>query len=595
MAKSKLFADWTWRQELPKEFADPSVQPKRTDVFSKYNSTSSKQSSMHAPTLRALLAYAALVNAAEQGDPVDGLGAVGSQNDDRLVAEYPGAKPECVVFNKRNCRFTAGIIRTPGDPPGGYTLGETACSGEALLFTLMPLFLDDDEFSEGFKELCDAAKNGYPDLDSASRAAILLCDNVYRRIENHAALRKDGVKVEIPSTGNLSQLTEMAMANNAYAPTAVLYGEFQIFEPGAVSGAPSVVIDHSSFAGQYRMSDRGFSPAEMGMIPVLPDWYVIPKEVEQVCRHIAQTTGSQSPMRNIMFRGPAGTGKTEGAKAIAAGLGIPYTFLTCSANTEVFDLLGQVLPKMDGETEICSGLPSLMDIQMDPASAYCQMTGEYRADVTENEVLQKMMEIKAQELGDSSNGNSFRYVDTPLVKAMRYGYLVELQEPTVIANPGVLVGLNSLLDRCASITLPNGERIQRHPETVVVVTTNTSYEGCKDLNQSVISRMNLTIDFDEPDVDTTVKRVVGITGCTDQKMVRQMAEVVRDIHQRCRETMIQDGSCGVRELISWVQSAMILGNPFESALYTVISSASADPENREELIGTCLEPIFAKR
>ena len=192
-----------------------------------------------------------------------------------------------------------------------------------------------------------------------------------------------------------------------------------------------------------------------------------------------------------------------------------------------------------------------------------------------------MVELKAQELGDGLNGNSFRYVDTPLVKAMRYGYLVELQEPTVIANPGVLVGLNSLLDRCASITLPNGERIQRHPETVVVVTTNTSYEGCKDLNQSVISRMNLTIDFDEPDVDTTVKRV--------------MAEVVRDIQQRCRETMIQDGSCGVRELISWVQSAMILGNPFESALYTVISSASADPENREELINTCLEPIFARR
>lgn len=200
----------------------------------------------------------------------------------------------------------------------------------------------------------------------------------------------------------------------------------------------------------------------------LQNWYVIPREVEQVCRHIAQTTGSQNPMRNIMFRGPAGTGKTEGAKAIAAGLGIPYTFLTCSANTEVFDLLGQVLPKMEADAALCSGLPSLMDIQMDPASAYCQMTGEYREDVTENEVLQKMVELKAQELGDGLNGNSFRYVDTPLVKAMRYGYLVELQEPAVIANPGVLVGLNSLLDRCASITLPNGERIQRHPETVVV-------------------------------------------------------------------------------------------------------------------------------
>ena len=66
MAKSKLFADWTWRQEMPIEFADPSVQLKRSDVFSKYNSTSSKQSSMHAPTLRALLTDAALVNATDR-------------------------------------------------------------------------------------------------------------------------------------------------------------------------------------------------------------------------------------------------------------------------------------------------------------------------------------------------------------------------------------------------------------------------------------------------------------------------------------------------------------------------------------------------
>ena len=86
-----------------------------------------------------------------------------------------------------------------------------------------------------------------------------------------------------------------------------------------------------------------------------------------------------------------------------------------------------------------------------------------------------------------------KYVDTPLVGAIRYGYLVELQEPTVIANPGVLVGLNSLLDRCNSVFLPNGEVINRHPDTTIVVTTNNDYAGCKQMNQSVISRMNLVI------------------------------------------------------------------------------------------------------
>ena len=49
-------------------------------------------------------------------------------------------------------------------------------------------------------------------------------------------------------------------------------------------------------------------------------------------------------MRNFLLRGPAGTGKTMGAQAIAAGLGLPYVKYTCSANTEIFDFVGQVFP-----------------------------------------------------------------------------------------------------------------------------------------------------------------------------------------------------------------------------------------------------------
>lgn len=39
-----------------------------------------------------------------------------------------------------------------------------------------------------------------------------------------------------------------------------------------------------------------------------------------------------------------------------------------------------------------------------------------------------------------------------------------------------------------------------------------------------------------------------------------MAKAVTEISEHCRETMISDGSCGVRELISWVQSYMVSGN-----------------------------------
>ena len=56
---------------------------------------------------------------------------------------------------------------------------------------------------------------------------------------------------------------------------------------------------------------------------------------------------------------------------------------------------------------------------------------------------------------------------------------------------------------------------------------------------------------------------------------------------------VNDGSCGVRELISWVQSYMICGDVLEAAKYTVLSSVSSDPENRADIQSSCLEQKFA--
>ena len=180
------------------------------------------------------------------------------------------------------------------------------------------------------------------------------------------------------------------------------------------------------------------------------------------------------------------------------------------------------------------------------------------------------------------------------MEAIRYGYVLELQEPSCIANPGVLVGLNSLLDNCQTITLPTGERVHRHPDTVIVVTTNSDYAGCREVNQSVISRMDLIYDINTPDLSTMVKRVMNVTGCTDEQETAKMAGVVRDIAERCRQTMISDGSCGMRELKAWVLSTMITKDPYESALSTIIASASADPDNRADLISTCLEKQYVR-
>lgn len=96
-------------------------------------------------------------------------------------------------------------------------------------------------------------------------------------------------------------------------------------------------------------------------------------------------------------------------------------------------------------------------------------------------VTDKVQQLSRRAENEQSNGQTYTYVETDFIKALKYGYVIEIQEPTTIMQPGVLVGLNSMLEQTGSITLPTGEIINRHPDAVVVVTTNVTYEGCRGL------------------------------------------------------------------------------------------------------------------
>lgn len=594
MAKTPLFANWTWKLSMPEPF-DKIASNVSTTHYSTYCMVATKKATLHSPLLAAILAYMEMDTSLTPGSSSES--AIGSQGE-KTVAEYQSRTGEIhvAVFNRKNGKFNVGRYEDVTASPKVYSLKDGGNIGTALFFALMPEAMTDDEFKENYDLLGKCKNDGYADMEEAEKAAFILCDNLYRRIEGADTLSTAGIRLSIPSTGNLPQLTAVNISRNAYSPSSVLYGTFRILT-GTAASAASVSINRDDFINHFPLSERTLTPKEELMVPRIEDWYVIPPEVVTICKHAQMTTAGSQPMRNFMMRGPAGTGKTEGAKAIAAGLGLPYLYYTCSANTEIYDFLGQMLPETAENAHCGKEYPTLTDIQMDPPSAYKKLTGIYDETVTDAEVYDKLLEVMAQNakalMADNASGQRFRYVETPLITAIRNGYLIEIQEPTVIANPGVLVGLNALLDRCASVTLTTGEVIHRHPDTVVVVTTNNNYAGCRDMNQSVISRMNLIMDIDEPDVDTLTERVMKVTGCTDKSAVSDMAASVQEISERCRETMINDGSCGVRELISWVQSYMVCGNVLEAAKYTVLSSVSGDPENRADILSSCLEQKFA--
>lgn len=561
-----------------------------------------------------------------------GEGAVGQIDTNKSVAEYKSSVgPDAyhlVVFDAASGSALASVYDKNTELIEQYVAHPSQRDGAAIFFALMPFLMSDAEFDETFQEYYDQFIAGYPDMAKATESMAILCDNAYRRIKDDTCPAH--INITVDKSGNLMRVSQGQLDSGSFVPTSVTAGEFTIFAktgPSVIKKA-GVVVEHTDFVGKYPLTPgRTLSALELSLIPKLPEWYIIPPEVVDICKHAQKTTGRPIQMRNFLLRGPAGTGKTMGAKAIAAGLGLPYMKYTCSANTEIFDFTGMIFPEtdavstgsseLDREREILKSmggisyanvaklmrLPDLDDMDYDPAGVYQALTGVENLAATVQDcmsvVLEKVTE-KVQALSKraenrQSSGQNYTYVETDFVKALKHGYLVEVQEPSTIIQPGVLVGLNSLLEQEGSITLPTGEIIRRHPDTVVIVTTNVSYEGCRSMNQSVVDRMSLVKDIELPEPEVMVQRAMALTGCADEYLVSQMVQVVNDMADYCRKNSITDGACGMRSLIDWVISAEISGDPYLSAKYTVISKATADEEDREALITTILDPMFAPK
>lgn len=561
-----------------------------------------------------------------------GEGAVGMVDERKSVAEYKSAmSPDAyhlVVFDSATGSVMAGVYDKNTEMLEQYVVHSSQRDGAAIFFALMPLLMSDAEFGERFQSYYDQLTAGYTDMKQATEDMAILCDNAYRRIKDDTCPAH--INVNIDKSGNLMRVSRGHLDSDTFAPTSIMAGEFTILAktgPAVIKKA-GILVEHSDFIGEHKLNDsRKLTELEQTLVPKLPDWYIIPTEVVDICKHAQKTTGKATQMRNFLLRGPAGTGKTMGAKAIAAGLGLPYMKYTCSAGTEIFDFVGMIFPEtdavstgnltLDREREMLKSmgginytnvaklmqLPDLDDMDYDPAGVYQSLTGVENLAATSQDcmgivldrVTEKVQALSKRAEGETTSGQTYTYVETDFVKALKNGYVIEIQEPSTIIQPGVLVGLNSLLEQEGSITLPTGEIIQRHPDAVVVVTTNVSYEGCRTMNQSVVDRMSLVKDIDLPEPEVMVQRAMAVTGCTDEYMVSQMVQVVNDMANYCRKNSITDGSCGMRSLIDWIVSTDISGDPHASAMYTIVSKATADEEDREALIASVLEPIFAPK
>ena len=614
---TKLFA---FDRRLPAPFDKGGK--KKVKVSSTYGDGT--EATLSSTVVKAVLAYCACKDGSKPG----AVGICGGKG----VAEYKSASGadayHLAVYDPSNGTVLASKYDSGTEVMETYSMGKSGQDGAAVLLAMIPALADDQEFADNLDAFMAEYRDSFSDLPKATDLAAILCDNAYRRVKDKSCPAH--LQVNIDNSGNVMRVSQTHLDSGNFTPDRVLAGEFTIL---AHTGATVVLeqketVPHSDFIGKYILTPaRGLTAHEEALVPTLAPWYVLPEEVVSICAHAQKSTEKSLPMRNFLLRGPAGTGKTEGAKAIAAGLHLPYVKYTCSANTEVYDFIGQVFPETDGPStgdadldrerqelkemggityenvKKIMGLPDLDDMDYDPEGTYMLLTGHAKAGATSQDCMAEVMDqvtAKLQKLctvkPETVNaGQTYTYTETDFIRALKYGYVCEIQEPTTIMQPGVLVGLNSLLEQNGTITLPTGEVIRRHPDAVVVVTTNVSYEGCRGMNQSVLDRMNLTQDIELPAPEIMAQRAMSVTGCEDDVLVSRMVQVVNDMADFCRKNGISDGSCGMRSLIDWIMSAEITGDPYTSALCTIISKATADEEDRNAIITSVLEPIFAPK
>jgi hypothetical protein len=568
-----------FKRELPNGYPT-----KVNGVTSKYTpSAKSGQSTISTSVVEAVEAWYTM---STETDPELIPGGVGSLPGATVAELNVDDKAQLIVIDNKG-KVNAVVRDSFVGTLAQYDLGDTAKGGAAIILALMPELLQNDEFEAAYNTYVASRRSGD---DTDVDAMAMMSDNAYRRIVDGTL--PESINLDIKNR-MIPKITDLKLQSGGYAPDTILVGKLPSFSKDE-NAVPAVVVEKDDFVGKYNFHNRVLSATEQLMVPKLEDWYVIPESIILLCKHIM---GSVKGIifRTFLMRGAAGTGKTLGVQALAAGIGLPYTSDTYNPETTIFDAIGQLVPVTQGVNtpNLLGDISfSLDDLRYAPEMVYESLTGQ-KPDSNNSDISKGFIEALTRMAKDQSSDNSdlkFRYVESGLVQALRYGWVCEIREPSVVTNQGVLVGLNSMLEENGEVVLPiTGERFKRHPDAVVVLTTNTSYEGCRNMNQSVLDRMDLILDEKTPPKEVMVQRAMAKTGEDDETLVEEMADLVIDVSTKLKEIGDTSGEAGMRSLISWIKSTQITNNPYDSALLTLYAKATTDEETRELLKADTLD------
>lgn len=326
---------------------------------------------------------------------------------------------------------------------------------------------------------------------------------------------------------------------------------------------------------------RSFSTIERQMIWQKPASHRTSSVELRIAAEIKENwEDPEMKISNILLEGDAGSGKTQLAKALSADLQLPYTKVTCFADMDKSDVFGALLPVVDSDEEEDQALIDAIN-QTDTLNAVLKVIKDHY-QVDDELSKQKLADFVQRIDEQKSETVRYKYYPSEIVRAIEKGYLLEIQEPTVIRDASVLVALNSALEPNGLLNLPTGV-VPRHADCVIIITTNRNYQGNRPLNESLRDRMQHAEKMDLPTLEVMVERAIGKTNIQEPELLAKMAEIIRLLDETAKANAIK-GVAGMRSYFYWANTWKQGQDVLESLYPKVLYKLTTDPEELKILI-----------